>query len=96
VALKETLSSLDLDGGVFEELFNEFTILRQLRHPNIVKLLGTYESASHGRAFLVTVFAENGTLSQYYRQSFHEVTLAQRRKWMLDIATALVYVAPFY
>jgi len=90
VALKETFSSFDLDHEASEDLFNELTILRKLRHPNIVELLGTYESASHGRGFLVTVFAENGALTQYYRRPFDEITLAQRHKWMLDVAEALV------
>jgi len=93
VALKETFASLDLDNGGFDELFNELSILRKLRHPNIVHLLGTYESATLERGFLVTIYAENGSLSKHFKKPFREVTFKQRLKWTLDIAYALSYVA---
>ena len=93
MALKETFASLDLENGGFDELFNELSILRKLRHPSIVHLLGTYESETFERGFLVTIFAENGPLSNYFQKPFEEVTFTQRKKWTLDIAYALSYVA---
>lgn len=92
VALKETFSSLEMDDGGFDGFFNELTILSKLRHANIVQLLGTYESVAHRRGFLVSVYADNGPLSKYYRKSFEEVTFAKRRKWTLHVAQALAYV----
>ena len=91
--MKETFASLDLENGGFDELFNELSILRKLRHPNIVPLLGTYESETYERGFLVTIFAENGPLSNYFAKPFAEVTFTQRKKWTLEIAHALAYVA---
>lgn len=48
------------------DLLNEVTLLKKLRHPNILCYFGTY--SADGKLFLVTEFMSLGSLDTFLRQ----------------------------
>jgi hypothetical protein len=107
VALKETytmLVSSQSGSSEFDMFLNELTLMRTLYHPNIVPFYGLYcdskdgsERTLHGRAaishyFLVTKFAERGTLEDHFEKPSTEIGYDIRKAWVLDIASAIQYL----
>ena len=65
--LKTGASSSDLS-----DLVTEYNLLKELDHPNVIKLLGACTD-SRGPLYLIIEFAEHGSLRHYLREE-REVT----------------------
>ena len=110
VALKETFAmkmfARSMTENHYQEFLNELTLLQTLFHENIVPFYGLFCDqgqglTSHGRAatnryFLVTKYADNGSLANFVERSFEEISFGLRCSWTLQIAAAIEYVLFFW
>ena len=71
---------------------SEVSILRRLRHPNVVSFIGLYSANSDPSArksvrdvFIVMEYAENGTVTDHLARPFEEISLQQRSRWMIQV-----------
>src|SRR5260370_33855753 len=65
VAIKVGPQPLELDAGSLERFQREFTVIRRLRHPNIVRALGLGEQDEV--PFLVLEFVPGQNLAEYLK-----------------------------
>ncbi|XP_014222291.1 proto-oncogene tyrosine-protein kinase receptor Ret isoform X1 [Trichogramma pretiosum] len=63
--LKECANS-----GELADLLSEYELLKDVKHPNVIRLLGACTGAS-GPVYLIIEFAEYGSLRNYLRKSRH-------------------------
>ena len=75
--LKAGASSSDLS-----DLVMEYNLLKELDHPNVIKLLGACTD-SRGPLYLIIEFAEHGSLRNYLR-SHRESKTAQQFQTLLS------------
>eukprot|EP01090_Pellita_catalonica_P016797 TRINITY_DN4926_c0_g2_i1.p1 TRINITY_DN4926_c0_g2~~TRINITY_DN4926_c0_g2_i1.p1 ORF type:complete len:578 (+),score=134.37 TRINITY_DN4926_c0_g2_i1:40-1773(+) len=88
VAIKQLSYPTDVD--VRKYIDREMDVLRHMRHPNIVQLLGL---AQHGKKFfLVTDFMKEGNLRQLLKESRRNVPWRNRTTMAQDIIRALIYM----
>ncbi|KAG8954419.1 hypothetical protein FRC04_011746 [Tulasnella sp. 424] len=80
---------MDLDSAVVRRFNREADIWRQLRHPKILELLGTYEA--EGYVHLVAPWAENGDVYNYVR-NHPNLPYLSRKTILYDLADALAYL----
>lgn len=66
VAAKIILKTKLANGKLQEYLENEITIMKNLKHPNIVKLFNSYETTS--KFILILEYCDSGDLGQYIHQ----------------------------
>lgn len=66
VAIKSTIRSQFKEESAKKKLLNEIFLLRQLRHPNHIKLLETFEAANY--YMIVMELCPGGDLLQYVRK----------------------------
>ena len=95
VALKELFSMMM---GNAEELVKEVRLLQRVCHPSVVPFFGVFRNlkvdspavSSANRYFMVFQFADNGSLRNHLTNP--DISFAQRKSWVLDIAGALAYL----
>ncbi|XP_077248329.1 protein kinase superfamily protein [Tasmannia lanceolata] len=85
VAIKE-INKKQLNSKINESLRKEITILRQIRHPNIICLHEAIETAD--KIYLVLEYCMGGDLSSYI-QRFGRVSEAIARHFMRQLAAGL-------
>mmetsp|Transcript_46299 Transcript_46299/g.75577 ORF Transcript_46299/g.75577 Transcript_46299/m.75577 type:complete len:655 (+) Transcript_46299:90-2054(+) len=88
VAVK-AIAKEKLNRKLQENLESEISILKQLRHPNIVKLLDTQQTDRH--FFLILEFCAGGDVSRYIRK---RGTLSEptARRFMRQLASGLEFL----
>lgn len=84
----------DIRGHLSENEIKELGLLRDLRHENIVKLIGVvaYDASSDIPCSLVTELCMNGDLFDYIRADAPAPSLDKILKIALDIAKGLDYL----
>jgi len=100
VALKEVYSMMDMrrTNRDVQAFAKEIAVLMKLRHANIIQFYGLYFTVADQRRsgmeryFMVTQFAENGTLSDYMEKDFSELPLQSRLAWCRQISLAIHYL----
>nr|XP_022910564.1 proto-oncogene tyrosine-protein kinase receptor Ret isoform X1 [Onthophagus taurus]XP_022910572.1 proto-oncogene tyrosine-protein kinase receptor Ret isoform X2 [Onthophagus taurus] len=60
----------DARGGELADLLSEYELLKDVSHPNVIKLLGACTSPG-GPVYLIIEFAQYGSLRSYLRRSRH-------------------------
>jgi len=82
----------------------QVSILRRVRHPNIVSFVGLYQKSldatdalskstlSAQGVYIVMEYAKNGTVAQHLRRPFSDVSLKERSRWMIQVARAMDYL----
>jgi serine/threonine protein kinase len=90
VAIKELRQDLvTLDLQLLERFEREAETLRRLDHPNIVKILDTFEE--DGRQYLVIEYVAGGSLDALLRRT-HQLPIRRALEIGLDLADALARV----
>ncbi|KAJ0512042.1 putative protein kinase RLK-Pelle-CrRLK1L-1 family [Helianthus annuus] len=87
-----TISALRLDrkhGGGVVEFWTEVSMLSDLKHPNIVSIVGFCDE-KHEKIIVTTYEAKNGSLKEHL--SNPNLTWTQRLKICVDVARALSYL----
>jgi len=92
VALKHVTNNSDETGqGIPTNILREITLMRDLRHPNVVSLLGV-SIRSEADLYLILEFADKGDLSQllkqHQRQGQH-IPMPEVRLYVLDLINGL-------
>ncbi|XP_057855889.1 wall-associated receptor kinase 2 isoform X2 [Cryptomeria japonica] len=88
VAIKQSKQALNLEDD--HEFLNEITILSQINHKNIVKLLGCCIQAKF--PLLVSEFIPNGTLFEHLHSKEGFLSWASRLQIAIETAEALAYL----
>ena len=87
VAVKQLYDSFDNESSFYEEI----SILRELRHPNIVMLFGGFFD-SNNRPCIVTEFATRGSLDKVLYESNTLLSTELKLSIVRQLATALNYL----
>eukprot|EP01118_Nematostelium_gracile_P008863 TRINITY_DN2959_c0_g1_i4.p1 TRINITY_DN2959_c0_g1~~TRINITY_DN2959_c0_g1_i4.p1 ORF type:complete len:728 (-),score=108.04 TRINITY_DN2959_c0_g1_i4:19-2202(-) len=85
VALKK------LEESEFKAFEKEAQIMSSLIHPNIVQFLGLY--TTNGTRYIVTEYAENGSLQDYLKHNQGKLTIGDKVKFLVDAAKGMEYLA---
>jgi sterile alpha motif and leucine zipper-containing kinase AZK len=65
-------------------------ILSQIRHRNIIQFYGI--SQANPDFFIVTEFAENGSLYEHLHNKDEQISLERTIKWAIQIARGVAYL----
>ena len=89
VAVKQMVSTLTYTQ--MQGFFDEIAQLHQLKHPNIVKLLGAVTTSDP--VWIVTEYCANGALDELLRQHVLGVNdPLPLRKWAREMAASVMYL----
>ena len=87
-AIKQIDFKIPPQDSEIDKLLKEVSILKQLDHPNIIKIYEVYKNKN--RLFIVTEYCEGGELFDKIYQ-LKRFTENQAAKYMLDIVSALMH-----
>ncbi|KAK9293127.1 hypothetical protein L1049_021113 [Liquidambar formosana] len=87
VAIKQTIK---VDKDIFKDLINEIRVLSQLKHDNVVKLIGYCLQPEH--VFLVYQYIPNGTLSKLIHDNPCSISWKRRLQIAVDVGRAIRYL----
>ncbi|CAG8479413.1 12434_t:CDS:2 [Funneliformis caledonium] len=91
VALKTWKLNYDnIDHDAVERFVNELTLLPKVNfHANIIRFFGMSHVSSSDTYYLVTQYANGGTLRQHLQRNYHQLTWFDKTRIIKEIATGL-------
>ncbi len=81
----------DIDAEEFKRLYKEISLLKQISHPNIIKLYDSWIDEEKGNLVFVTELMTSGTLSQF-RKRLPVVSLTVIQTWARQLLSGLDYL----
>lgn len=81
----------NIDADEFKKLYKEISILKQISHPNIIKLHDSWIDEEKGNLIFVTELMTSGTLSQF-RKKLPTISLAVVQGWSRQLLSGLDYL----
>ncbi|XP_066253203.1 proto-oncogene tyrosine-protein kinase receptor Ret-like [Euwallacea similis] len=58
----------------YNDLFSEYQLLKEVKHPHVIQLLGVCSTEDGGPLYLIIEYASHGSLRNYLRRSRHILT----------------------
>lgn len=89
IAGSDTLYALKLTKKIYKECQHEADIHKQLRHPHIVEVIGSFESSLHW--YLLLEYAPNGEIFDLF-ETIDTISVSRIKRWIHEIANALAYI----
>ncbi|CAG8475939.1 15751_t:CDS:2 [Funneliformis mosseae] len=91
VALKTWKLNYDnIDHDAVERFVNELTLLPKVNfHANIIRFFGMSHVSSSDTYYLVTQYANGGTIRQHLQRNYHQLTWFDKTRIIKEIATGL-------
>ncbi len=75
----------------FKRIYKEISILKQISHPNIIRLFDSWIDEEHGNLIFITEAMTSGTLSQF-RKRLPVVSLGVVQSWAKQLLSGLDYL----
>ena len=91
LAWNQIILDRNLEADQFRRIYKEITLLKQLEHPNIIRLYDSWIDEERGNLVFITEAMTSGTLSQF-RKRVPVVSLSVLQSWARQILSGLDYL----